>query len=678
MKKQEEPDRTIHLLRCGGCQAAVVWDALEENGTDSNDAVVWDDGADVHSSLRTLARIKSSEDITSLVLEASKSSTETKHSTSTNPEDAPHETKKIVDVVLVNAYICHGSPAVRKTLVQDIRRILSPFTKVGIKISFPTVIHPTAIISKSAVIGNGCYVGPNSVLHTSSYCGDFCIVNSSSVIEHDCVVQEYVNINPGAVLCGMVTVNSGTTVGANAALRDHIEIAEQSVIGMQAGVVSSIEIERLVHVGVPCEPMVKSFQEIDVNKNENDDESRVNIGPMTASKYMGTLPQNFSNISYTKEINDSGAFRLSDKDRLRWIAKKSFDAERYQKYLEPSLTKGHLTNDGPLQRVVSIKIKEVCGSTRKVMMSASGTGALHTLGSAWEIKLGRRLKFATQSFTFPSSIQGPFCNAIILDMDEKLAGPCMKKLNEIVDEIDGIVVTNIFGHLSDCLAYESWCLKHNKLLLLDNAATPFGTCEDGRCIHDVGHGAFVSLHETKPIGRGEGGAIFLPSDLQIFTHRAMNFGFNIYSNERIGHRYASNWRMSDFAAAAVCDHLDNIIESDWKGTSESLVTFAIQEMKRYPFDLHAGLQFPNVCPCLWINVGDTTCDLDIIATYLQRCQPGIEAKRYYRPLGSRDEHPVAWSMFDRTICLPLNVDMTKEMVAYELDQLNYAITDLFG
>ena len=98
--------------------------------------------------------------------------------------------------------------------------------------------------------------------------GDFCVVNSSSVVEHDCVLQEYVNINPGAVLCGMVTVNSGTTVGANVALRYHIHIAEQSVIGMQAGVVSSIETERLVHIGVPCQHMIKSFQETDINKTD--------------------------------------------------------------------------------------------------------------------------------------------------------------------------------------------------------------------------------------------------------------------------------------------------------------------------------------------------------------------------------------------------------------------------
>ena len=123
---------------------------------------------------------------------------------------------------------------------------------------------------------------------------------------------------------------------------------------------------------------------------------------MTACKYMGTVPQKFSSESYTKEINDSGTFRLSDNDRLRWIAEKSSMPSDMKKYLEPSLKKGHLTNDCPLQRVDSIKVKEECGNSRKVMMSASGTGALHTLGSAWEIKLGRRLKFATQSFTFPS------------------------------------------------------------------------------------------------------------------------------------------------------------------------------------------------------------------------------------------------------------------------------------
>jgi dTDP-4-amino-4,6-dideoxygalactose transaminase len=83
-------------------------------------------------------------------------------------------------------------------------------------------------------------------------------------------------------------------------------------------------------------------------------------------------------------------------------------------------------------------------------------------------------------------------------------GPSLSAINSISDQIDGIVVTNVFGYQSKVLEYEKWCKMNGKLLLQDNAATPIGFVSDGRCIHDVGDGSFLSLHETKPLGRGEG------------------------------------------------------------------------------------------------------------------------------------------------------------------------------
>ena len=43
----------------------------------------------------------------------------------------------------------------------------------------------------------------------------------------------------------------------------------------------------------------------------------------------------------------------------------------------------------------------------------------------------------------------------------------------------------------------------------------------------IGDGSIISLHETKPIGRGEGGAVFVSSDMAPFVHKALNFGYDI-------------------------------------------------------------------------------------------------------------------------------------------------------
>jgi dTDP-4-amino-4,6-dideoxygalactose transaminase len=199
-------------------------------------------------------------------------------------------------------------------------------------------------------------------------------------------------------------------------------------------------------------------------------------------------------------------------------------------------------------------------------------------------------------------------------------------------------------------------------------------------IHDIGDGAFISLHETKPLGRGEGGAIFIPPFLYQHAHRAMNFGFNIYSTERIPHRFASNWRMSDFAAAAVLDHIDHVVNENWVGKHEELMKFTIEEIssKCPGMTLYNDITFPVLLPCLFLTFPSASCDFDLVATYLHRCNPAIEAKRYYRPLSSSEEAPVAWNLFQKSICLPFHIELTREMISYQLQELFYAVNVVFA
>ena len=43
----------------------------------------------------------------------------------------------------------------------------------------------------------------------------------------------------------------------------------------------------------------------------------------------------------------------------------------------------------------------------------------------------------------------------------------------------------------------------------------------------IGDGSIISLHETKPLGRGEGGAVFVSAEMVPFVHKALNFGYDI-------------------------------------------------------------------------------------------------------------------------------------------------------
>ena len=274
------------------------------------------------------------------------------------------------------------------------------------------------------------------------------------------------------------------------------------------------------------------------------------------------------------------------------------------------------------------------------------------------------LRWATQAFTFPTSCQGPFTGAVVLDLDPQHWGPSMAGLDACADAVDGVVVTNVFGHQADVAAYETWCVAHRKLLLFDNAATAMGRLPDGRCVHDAGDGAIVSLHETKPIGRGEGGAVIAPPDLAAYVGRAMNFGFDIPAGRRVGDPLASNYRMSDIAAAATLDHLDTVAGEGWPAKVACLTARAEARLKETDLGLYLPRPEAAFPACLFVRLPGTLSGERVCAALCKLPSGTVEAKQYYRPLADRDTVPEAWRVFDGCVCLPLHADMSDADVDY--------------
>ncbi|RSK33703.1 acetyltransferase [Bhargavaea beijingensis] len=140
-----------------------------------------------------------------------------------------------------------GSNTVRKKLVKEL----------GLpRTSFITLIHPTAVISPSAVIGLGTVVMPRVVVNADSTIGDHAILNTGSIIEHDCKIADYAHISPQAILAGGVEVGEGAHVGAGASVIPLKTVGEWSTIGAGAAVVYNIP-GNVTAVGVPAKEIRK-------------------------------------------------------------------------------------------------------------------------------------------------------------------------------------------------------------------------------------------------------------------------------------------------------------------------------------------------------------------------------------------------------------------------------------
>lgn len=114
-----------------------------------------------------------------------------------------------------------------------------------------SVIHPRAIVSASAKLGQGVFIGPGAVVHSDAVLGDGAIVNSGAIVEHDCRLESYCHIAPGAVLGGGVTVGAGALVGLNASVLPCVSIGQYSIIGAGSVVTRVIPANRTA-VGAPA------------------------------------------------------------------------------------------------------------------------------------------------------------------------------------------------------------------------------------------------------------------------------------------------------------------------------------------------------------------------------------------------------------------------------------------
>ena len=81
---------------------------------------------------------------------------------------------------------------------------------------FPTLRHPSAVVSPSAKIGEGTIIMAGAIVAAQAVVGRHCILNHGSTTDHHCHLGDFVHIAPGAHLCGNVTVEDGALIGVGA------------------------------------------------------------------------------------------------------------------------------------------------------------------------------------------------------------------------------------------------------------------------------------------------------------------------------------------------------------------------------------------------------------------------------------------------------------------------------
>ena len=117
-------------------------------------------------------------------------------------------------------------------------------------LSLVNAIHPTAIISPDAKIGNGVYIGPGVIVNPGTKIGDNSVIWSGTIVEHDNIIGKNVFICPGVRTAGYVEIGDNSFIGMSASIAK-AKIGENVTIGAASLVLDDVDSNKHV-IGAPA------------------------------------------------------------------------------------------------------------------------------------------------------------------------------------------------------------------------------------------------------------------------------------------------------------------------------------------------------------------------------------------------------------------------------------------
>ena len=123
--------------------------------------------------------------------------------------------------------------------------------------SLAPIIHPSSIISPSATIEDGAFIGPLAIVNARATIGRGAIINSGAIVEHDCIIGPFAHVAPGAILLGASIAGEDAMIGSGAKVLPGIEIGASCMLG--SGAVATADLPpHTTATGVPARVVITS------------------------------------------------------------------------------------------------------------------------------------------------------------------------------------------------------------------------------------------------------------------------------------------------------------------------------------------------------------------------------------------------------------------------------------
>lgn len=121
---------------------------------------------------------------------------------------------------------------------RDRLQLVKLLEDVGLSIG--TLVHPGAIVSPSARIGEGSQILAHATLAAEATIGRTCILNHGAIVDHECELGDGVHLAPGAILCGCVRAEANAFIAAGAVVLPRLTLGEGCIVGAGAVVTKNV------------------------------------------------------------------------------------------------------------------------------------------------------------------------------------------------------------------------------------------------------------------------------------------------------------------------------------------------------------------------------------------------------------------------------------------------------
>lgn len=154
----------------------------------------------------------------------------------------PEETKIVIAV---------GEPKLRRILYNRI---------VSAGYSFGNIIHDTAVVSKSAILGNGIVLQDGVKIFAEAEISDNVCINSRTIVGHNVKIGMHCQVSANVIFAGFSRLEECVFIGVLSCVRDHTIVGAHSIISMGSVVMKNVRPYK-VFMGNPGREIAENTEE---------------------------------------------------------------------------------------------------------------------------------------------------------------------------------------------------------------------------------------------------------------------------------------------------------------------------------------------------------------------------------------------------------------------------------